>query len=57
MCKTTFKQSKYIVLALPECLILFIISIEQGASKNGTTPDGKTYLESAEKDEIRELLK
>jgi len=37
-----------------ECVRLLL---SKGASKNGTTPDGKTYLESAEKDEIRELLK
>jgi len=30
--------------------------LTKGASKNGTTPDGKTYLEVAEKDDIRELL-
>ena len=28
----------------------------QGANKNGSAPDGKTYLEAAEKEEIKLLL-
>ncbi|XP_023238219.1 myotrophin [Centruroides vittatus] len=31
--------------------------LEKGASKKGTTPDGMTYIEAAEKQEIKELLK
>ncbi|XP_013101800.1 myotrophin [Stomoxys calcitrans] len=30
--------------------------LDKGANKNGTTPDGASYLEAAEKDEIRKLL-
>ncbi|XP_046979424.1 myotrophin [Schistocerca americana] len=30
--------------------------LEKGASKEGTAPDGTTYLASAEKDEIKQLL-
>lgn len=29
----------------------------QGASKEGTAPDGTSYLEAAEKEEIKQLLK
>ena len=29
----------------------------QGASKAGTAPDGSSYLEAAEKEEIKALLK
>ena len=29
----------------------------QGANKEGSAPDGKTYFEAAEKDEIKSLLK
>jgi len=36
-----------------ECVRLLL---SKGASKDGSSPDGKSYLESAEKDEIRELL-
>lgn len=28
----------------------------QGASKNGTTPDGTSYIDAAEKPEIKALL-
>lgn len=31
--------------------------IEKGCSKTGTAPDGTSYLDSAEKDEIKSLLK
>lgn len=31
--------------------------LDKGASKEGTTPDGTSYLEAAEKDEIKLLLK
>ncbi|XP_058986072.1 myotrophin isoform X2 [Musca domestica] len=31
--------------------------LERGADKNGKTPDGKSYTEAAEKDEIRNLLR
>ncbi|XP_061388342.1 myotrophin [Musca vetustissima] len=31
--------------------------LEKGADKNGKTPDGKSYVEAAEKDEIRNLLR
>ncbi|OXU26427.1 myotrophin [Nasonia vitripennis] len=31
--------------------------LEKGAKPNGLTPDGKSYLDAAEKDEIKELLK
>ncbi|XP_023025056.1 myotrophin isoform X1 [Leptinotarsa decemlineata] len=30
--------------------------LEKGARKDGVAPDGKTYLESAENNEIRQLL-
>ncbi|XP_030384815.1 myotrophin [Scaptodrosophila lebanonensis] len=30
--------------------------LEKGANKNGSTPDGQSYLEAAEKEEIRNLL-
>lgn len=30
--------------------------LENGAKKDGVAPDGKTYLESAENNEIRQLL-
>ncbi|EDW88799.1 myotrophin [Drosophila yakuba] len=30
--------------------------LKKGASKNGSTPDGQSYLEAAEKDEIKKLL-
>jgi len=30
--------------------------LEKGASKDGVAPDGKSYLESAENNEIRQLL-
>jgi ankyrin repeat protein len=33
------------------------LMLEKGADRGGKTPDGKTYLEAAEKDEIRKLLK
>ena len=29
----------------------------QGAKKNGTAPDGTSYLDAAEKDEIKQLLR
>lgn len=28
----------------------------QGASKNGVTPDGMSYIDAAEKQEIKQLL-
>ncbi|KAE8742438.1 hypothetical protein FOCC_FOCC011992 [Frankliniella occidentalis] len=31
--------------------------LEKGASKEGTTPDGTTYYNAAEKEEIKQLLK
>lgn len=37
-----------------ECVKLML---ESGADKNGKTPDGKSYLEVAEKEEIINLLK
>jgi len=37
-----------------ECVRLLIAS---GANKTGQTPDGKSYLEAAEKPEIKSLLK
>ncbi|EDW52408.1 myotrophin [Drosophila sechellia] len=30
--------------------------LKVGADKNGSTPDGQSYLEAAEKDEIKKLL-
>ncbi|KAH8249125.1 hypothetical protein KR032_006264 [Drosophila birchii] len=30
--------------------------LKKGASKSGSTPDGQSYLEAAEKDEIKKLL-
>ncbi|XP_063219765.1 myotrophin [Bacillus rossius redtenbacheri] len=33
------------------------ILIENGASKTGSTPDGLSYVEAADKEEIKELLK
>ena len=30
--------------------------IEKGADRSGSTPDGTSYLEAAEKDEIKKLL-
>ena len=36
-----------------ECVKLML---QHGANKNGTTPEGKVYLEVAEKPEIVELL-
>uniref|UniRef100_A0A1A9WJ39 ANK_REP_REGION domain-containing protein n=1 Tax=Glossina brevipalpis TaxID=37001 RepID=A0A1A9WJ39_9MUSC len=30
--------------------------LEKGAEQNGQTPDGKSYVEAAEKEEIRRLL-
>jgi len=39
-------------------MIFIIVYREfQGAIKDGTAPDGKSYLEAAEKDEIKSLLK
>lgn len=32
------------------------ILIESGAVKDGKTPDGKSFVEAAEKDDIRSLL-
>ncbi|KAH7952803.1 hypothetical protein HPB49_001345 [Dermacentor silvarum] len=32
------------------------LMVEKGASKDGRTPEGQTYLEAAEKQEIRDLL-
>ena len=37
-----------------ECVKLML---DGGADKNGKTPDGKSYLEVAEKEEIINLLK
>eukprot|EP00092_Neocalanus_flemingeri_P038766 GFUD01042208.1.p1 GENE.GFUD01042208.1~~GFUD01042208.1.p1 ORF type:complete len:135 (+),score=48.03 GFUD01042208.1:211-615(+) len=31
--------------------------LEKGASKSGTAPDGSSYVEAAEKDEIKALLR
>merc|ERR1712050_336326 len=31
--------------------------LEQGASKTGTAPDGSTYVEAAEKEEIKKMLR
>lgn len=31
--------------------------LEKGAKPDGLTPDGTSYLEAAEKDEIKQLLK
>ncbi|KAH0537901.1 myotrophin homolog [Cotesia typhae] len=31
--------------------------LEKGAKQDGLTPDGKTYLDAAEKDEIKNLLR
>lgn len=31
--------------------------LEKGASKSGTAPDGSTYVEAAEKEEIKALLR
>ncbi|XP_015510788.1 myotrophin isoform X1 [Neodiprion pinetum] len=31
--------------------------LERGANPDGSTPDGTSYLEAAEKDEIKQLLK
>lgn len=31
--------------------------LSQGASKTGTAPDGTSYLDAAEKDEIKALLR
>ncbi|CAH0549027.1 unnamed protein product [Brassicogethes aeneus] len=36
-----------------ECVRLLL---EKGASKEGTAPDGKSYVDSAESNEIRQLL-
>ncbi|KAG7157709.1 myotrophin-like [Homarus americanus] len=33
------------------------VLLEAGADKNGTAPDGTSYLDAAEKDEIKELLR
>lgn len=37
-------------------LRMCIVLLFQGASKDGVAPDGKTYLESAENNEIKQLL-
>jgi len=37
-----------------ECVKLLLAS---GASRTGTTPDGTTYIQAAEKEEIRNLLR
>lgn len=37
-----------------ECVKLLI---ESGADTQGTTPDGKSYIEVADKEEIKNLLK
>jgi len=37
-----------------ECVRLLLAN---GASKNGTAPDGTNYIDSAEKSEIKELLR
>jgi ankyrin repeat protein len=37
--------------------IFSICVCSQGASRDGKTPDGSSYLEAAEKDEIKALLK
>ncbi|XP_013774070.1 myotrophin-like [Limulus polyphemus] len=33
------------------------LMLEKGANKSGTTPDGTSYLDAAEKQEIKDLLK
>ena len=35
---------------------LIFISVCQGASRDGKTPDGSSYVEAAEKQEIKDLL-
>ena len=36
------------------CLICLFL---QGAQKDGSAPDGTSYVDAAEKDEIKQLLK
>ena len=35
----------------------FAFSLAQGASKTGQTPDGSSYLDVAESDAVKDLLK
>ena len=37
--------------------IKIVLSLFQGASKTGKAPDGSSYVEAAEKDDIKVLLK
>ena len=39
------------------CVSLFYLILTQGASKTGTAPDGSTYVEAAEKEEIKKMLR
>ena len=39
------------------CVTLFYLILTQGASKTGTAPDGSTYVEAAEKEEIKKMLR
>ena len=43
---------------LPLCPLIPLSGLVlQGANKNGTAPDGTSYLDAAEKDEIKALLR
>ena len=63
MCEVAYKQSNNLIhwqikTSYPfHRFILFSIVFIQGATKNGSSPDGTSYLDSAEKDEIKALLK
>ena len=39
------------------CLHCLFVCFLQGAKKTGTAPDGRSYLDSAEDDDIKALLK
>lgn len=48
---------KFLLENVREILMqLIFISVCQGASRDGKTPDGSSYVEAAEKQEIKDLL-
>ena len=49
----------YMITNMHSCIYTFKqnSNILQGASKSGTAPDGSSYVEAAEKEEIKALLR
>ena len=46
-----------IVIVMSNASCVMLMSVFQGASKSGKAPDGSSYIEAAEKEEIKALLK